>query len=106
MKASANRPAGNRFWHQIWDSNWREDIDRFHTVGCSTICYREGADHDAFPEMVDEWIAPEMEGFVEAGYIVKADTLEELAEKLGITDSAAFLETCARQNEKIGRAHV
>ncbi len=99
MKASANRPAGNRFWHQIWDSNWREDIDRFHTVGCSTICYREGADHDAFPEMVDEWIAPEMEGFVEAGYIVKADTLEELAEKLGITDSAAFLETCARQNE-------
>ena len=49
--------------------------------------------------MVDEWIAPEMESFVEAGYIQKADTLEELAEKIGITDKETFLATCERQNE-------
>ena len=99
MNASAKRPQGNRFWHQIWDSNWQDDIYRLHTTGCSTICYHEGADHDAWPEMVDEWIAPEMEEFVEQGYIQKADTLEELADKLGIADKEAFLATCERQNE-------
>lgn len=99
MNASSKRAVGDRFWHQIWDSNWQDDIYRLHTTGCSTICYHEGADHDAWPEMVDEWIAPEMESFVEAGYIQKADTLEELAEKIGITDKEAFLATCERQNE-------
>lgn len=99
MKTSANRPKGDRFWHQIWDANWKTDIDRFHTTGCSTICYHEGGDHDSFPTMVEDWIEPEMESFVEAGYIVKADTLEELGKALEITDMDAFLATCKRQNE-------
>ena len=101
MNASSKRPEGQRYWHQIWDANWKNDIYRLHTTGCSTICYREGADHDAWPEMVDEWIAPEMEQFVEAGYIQKADTLDELADKLGFEGAAkeTFLATCERQNE-------
>ena len=101
MNASSKRPEGQRYWHQIWDANWKDDIYRLHTTGCSTICYREGADHDAWPEMVDEWIAPEMEQFVEAGYIQKADTLDELADKLGFEGAAkeTFLATCERQNE-------
>ena len=88
MNASSKRPEGQRYWHQIWDANWKDDIYRLHTTGCSTICYREGADHDAWPEMVDEWIAPEMEQFVEAGYIQKADTLDALADKLGFEGAA------------------
>ena len=101
MNAMTKYPEGQRTWHQVWDANWQENVQRFHTVGCSTICYREGADHDAFPTMMDDWIGPEMESFVEAGYIVKADTLEELAEKLGFADEKkeAFLATCERQNE-------
>ncbi|MDD5806722.1 MAG: FAD-dependent oxidoreductase [Eggerthellales bacterium] len=101
MRTSANRPVGQRHWHQIWDANWKEDVQRFHTVGCSTICYREGADHDAFPTMLDDWIEPEMEAFVEAGFIVKADTLEELADGLGFNadQKATFLAVCDRQNE-------
>jgi len=99
MDAISKRAPENRFWHQIWDANWQENVYRFHTVGCSTICYREGADHDAYPTMMDDWIGPEMEGFVEAGFIAKADTLDELADKIGVTDKKAFLATCARQNE-------
>lgn len=101
MSASAKRPEGDRFWHQVWDANWQADVDRFHTVGCSTICYHEGGDHDSWPEMMDEWIGPEMESFVEAGYLVKADTLDELADKLGFDAEAkeTFLATCERQNE-------
>lgn len=101
MSASAKRPEGDCFWHQVWDGNWKDDVYRFHTVGCSTICYREGADHDAYPGMMDDWIEPEMESFVEAGYIVKADTLDELADALGFEgeDKETFLATCERQNE-------
>ena len=101
MNAMTKYPEGQRTWHQVWDANWQENVQRFHTVGCSTICYREGADHDAFPTMMDDWIGPEMESFVEAGYIVKADTLEELADKLGFENEKkkAFLVTCERQNE-------
>ena len=60
-----------------------------------------GSDHDAFPGMLEEWIEPEMEAFVEAGFIQKADTLEELADKLGFTgdDKQVFLDTCAQQTK-------
>ena len=105
IHAIGKQPEGLRFWHQIWDSNWQEDIYRLHTVGCSTICYHEGCDHDAWPGMVDEWIAPEMEDFVSQGFIQKADTLEELAEKLEITDVETFLATCERQNENFDAGH-
>lgn len=101
MDATSKRAPSKRFWHQVWDSNWQQDVYRFHTVGCSTICYREGADHDAFPTMMDDWIGPEMEGFVDAGFIVKADTLDELADKMGFDaeQKKTFLATCERQNE-------
>ncbi|MDO5042474.1 MAG: FAD-dependent oxidoreductase [Slackia sp.] len=97
--AASKFPKGQRFWHEIWDADWKADVDRFHTYGCATLTYREGADHDAYPGMLDDWIGPEMEEFVEAGLIQKADTLEELAEKLEITDVDAFLATCERYNE-------
>lgn len=100
MSASSVRPEGDRFWHQIWDGSWQDDIARFHTTGCSVITYREGTDHDAYPGMEDSLIE-EIEANVEAGFIQKADTLEELADKLGFDAEAkrTFLATCARQNE-------
>lgn len=102
MNASAKRPEAERYWHQIWDGDWKKYVPIFHTVGCSTIYMQPegGSDHDAFPGMLDEWIEPEMEDFVNAGYIMKADTLEELADKLGFEgpDKDTFLQTCERQN--------
>ncbi|MEC4273164.1 FAD-dependent oxidoreductase [Adlercreutzia sp. R25] len=101
--ATSKRPAAERYWHQIWDGDWKTYVPIFHTVGCSTIYMQPegGSDHDAFPGMLDEWIEPEMEAFVEAGFIQKADTLEELADKLGFTgdDKQVFLDTCAQQTE-------
>ena len=41
-----------------------------------------------------------MEGYVESGYIVKADTVEELAEGLGM-DADALAATVARYNELV-----
>jgi hypothetical protein len=98
MKTSANRPVGKRCRHQVWDANWKADIIRFHTVGCSTITYHEGADHDAYPGMEDD-LQAEFDANIEGGYIVKADTLEELGKLMGIEDVDTFLETCERQNE-------
>ncbi|MCH4185211.1 MAG: FAD-binding protein [Eggerthellaceae bacterium] len=99
LSASSRRPEGDRFWHQIWDANWKDDVTRFHTVGCSTLVYREGADHDAIPGGLDSYVEPEMEEFVEAGFIQKANTLDELADKMGIADKKNFLATCETQNK-------
>ncbi|MCI8425029.1 MAG: FAD-dependent oxidoreductase [Adlercreutzia sp.] len=103
FSASSKRPVGERWWHQVWDGDWKKYVPIFHTVGCSTIYMQPegGSDHDAFPDMLDLWIEPEMEEFVEAGLIVKADTLEELADGLGFTaeEKETFLATCARQTE-------
>ena len=103
QSAISRKPAGEHFWHQVWDGNWKNDVPRFHTVGCSTIYMQPegGSDHDAFPGQLDEWIEPEMEQFVADGRIVKADTLDALADALGFTgeDKENFLATCERQNE-------
>ena len=34
----------NNAWYVVWDSNYIDDVDRFHTVGCSTQLLREGGD--------------------------------------------------------------
>ena len=106
MSALSKHPEDERYWHQVWDSNWKKDVPRFHTVGCSTIYYHgPGCDHDAFPGELDVWIEPEMEEYVSKGYLVKADTLSELADKLGFEgeDKKNFLATCKRQNENFDK---
>ena len=87
QSAISRKPAGERYWHQVWDGNWKNDVPRFHTVVCSTIYMQPegGSDHDAFPDQLDIWIEPEMEQFVADGRIVKADTLDALADALGFT---------------------
>ena len=99
LGAMTKYPEGKRYWHQVWDGNWQVDVERFHTVGCSTLTYYEGGDHDAYPGQLDD-VAEEMEGLVEAGFIVKADTLDELADKLGFDGDAKkdFLAECEKQN--------
>ncbi len=83
------------YWFQVFDSNWAEDVTRFHTVGCSTIIPAEGASAGAFTIEAESGV---IDSFVEAGLCVKADTLEELADGLGI-NKENFLETVARYNE-------
>ena len=88
---NANFAAFNQPGHvycQIIDANADADVDRFHTVGCSA-----GVQNGNMIRSV--------EGQVEAGLVMKADTLEELADKLGFEGEAkeTFLATCERYNE-------
>lgn len=80
----------------IWDANYVDHIKAFHTMGCSRIDpspdqpEREGLGFGAL-EM-------QMAGAVEAGCIVSANTIEELAQKLGM-DPAVLVATVERYNE-------
>ena len=87
--AAAHQPG--RVYAQIHDDNWYEDVQRFHTIGCSAQTRNGGPDY----------VLPQMEQAEEAGYFFKADTLDELADKLGFTgtDKETFLATVERYNE-------
>lgn len=86
--AAGNQPG--RVYAQIHDANYFEDIQRFHTIGCSAMARN-------VPGMMDGQLAQ----YIEEGLIFKADTLEELADKLGFDAQAkaTFLVTVERYNE-------
>ena len=86
--AASHQPG--RVYAQIHDSNFHEDIERFHTIGCSAMSRN-------MPQMVDS----QMEQHIENGLMFKCDTLDELADKLGFTGEAkeTFLATVDRYNE-------
>lgn len=77
-------------WCQVFDANASEDIIRFSTVGCSAFANQMMA--AGMP--IDEFCAVELE----AGIMVKADTLEELAEKLELPKEE-FLAQVEKYNE-------
>lgn len=93
IHALSNRT--ERSWIDVWDSNWPEDIDRFHTVGCSTLIKREGT-NQMDPEGI-EGTAAIIDSLVESGQIVKADTLREIAEAFGL-DKETFEATVEQYN--------
>lgn len=93
---ASNRPG--RAWYSIWDNSWREDVERFWTIGCSTLFAREGSNNDANGTKNLDSTAEAMAKGVEQGYIMQADTLEELAQKLGLTDVDAFMQQVADYN--------
>ena len=87
--AAAHQPG--RVYAQIHDDNWYEDVQRFHTIGCSAQTRAGGPDY----------VLPKMEEAEAAGCFFRADTLDELADKLGFTgtDKENFLATVERYNE-------
>lgn len=79
----------------VWDANYAEDILRFDTHGCSRLY---PYDNGALPVMPLDPVVNGMNAeLMEAGVIVTADTVEELAEKLNIP-ADSFAETVARYN--------
>ena len=84
-----------RAWYVIFDSNWKEDVTRFHTIGCSTLIEREGGNHH--PEGLDN-LEKKINDWVDNGMVIKADTLEDLAKGLGI-DPEGLKQTVDRYNE-------
>ena len=87
---AAAHPPG-RVYAQICDANILEDAKRFHTIGCSAQTRNAGA----------EYIQKQMDNAEKEGVFFKADTIEELADKLGFTGEAkdTFLATVDRYNE-------
>jgi len=86
--AAYNQPG--HVYASIFDANMPEDVKRFHTLGCSagTRNNPEGQLKNLLKK-------------AEEGKAVVADTLEELADKMGFTGKAkeTFLATVARYNE-------
>lgn len=91
--AAAKQP--NRTYVTLWDANFKEDCERFDMHGCSRLYPN---DNGAPPNIPMEVVAGMTEGLVEDGVVQKADTLEELAEKLQLPVDA-LVATVDRYNE-------
>ncbi|SFK67904.1 FMN-binding domain-containing protein [Lachnospiraceae bacterium KH1T2] len=79
----------------VWDSSWKDDVAQFATHGCSRLIPHANGTLPVFD-------IPTVEGFnkelLEQGYIVEADSIEELAEKIGVpTDT--FTKTVEDYND-------
>ena len=87
--AAAHQPG--RVYAQISDANMLEDAKRFHTIGCSA-----GTRKNTMEGLEKTFASAE-----EKGCFFRADTIEELADKLGFTGAAkdTFLATVERYNE-------
>ena len=85
--AIANQKGG--VYCQVYDGDFQADWQKFHTLGCSSLT-----------RVMPERMAEQMEKYVEEGIIMKADTLDELADKLGFEGEAKvqFLAQCDRYN--------
>lgn len=79
----------------VWDSKYPDDVVRFSTQGCSRLVEFENGAPPQIPLIA---VMGMNEGLVEQGFVQQADTVEELAEKLGIP-SEAFVKTVKRYND-------
>ena len=84
--AAYNQPG--HVYCMVFDGNAQADVERFHTIGCSAGTRKQGIDN-AMAQQLDQ------------GLVQQADTLDELADKLGFEGEAkeTFLATCDRYNE-------
>lgn len=86
--AAAQQPG--HVYASILASDWADYVNQFHTIGCSaqTRAYPKGQQ-----DLLDK--------YVEEGLAFKADTFEELGQKLGMDETAvaSFVKTCERYNE-------
>ena len=83
-------------WIEIFDSTWPEDVKRFHCIGCARI------EPSGYNPVLDGIFGYDMievynQQMIEAGALVKADTIEELAEGLGLPVDT-LVATVARYN--------
>ncbi len=88
--AAAGHPGG--VWCQVFDVNAPADVQIFKTQGCSATTWKSTLKN----KTVDEAYQKQLDG----GLMMKADTLDELADKLGFTgdDKKTFLATIENYN--------
>lgn len=66
----------------IWDGDYISDMERFDTHGCSRMFPHVNGAESVWPLEFNEAVF--MSQYREQGIVVSADTIEELAEKLGL----------------------
>lgn len=93
LHAAASQP--HHTYCTIWDSKYSEDCEKFATHGCSRLYPHVNGTAPVFPM---ETVIGMNEDLEEQGYIVQADTVEELAEKLGLPVDT-FTATVEHYNE-------
>ena len=80
----------------VWDANYIQDMVRFDTHGCSRMFDHENGAESVWPLDLNEGVFMPM--YRDQGLVVRADTIEELAEKLGLPVEN-FKATVERYNE-------
>lgn len=93
LHAAASQP--HHTYCTIWDSKYPEDCEKFATHGCNRLYPHVNGTAPVFPM---ETVIGMNEDLEEQGYIVQADTVEELAEKLGLPVDT-FTATVEHYNE-------
>lgn len=92
------------FWWQVFDDTHWEDIVSFGTTICSRLVAAEGAKNclllgQYYPcRNADEFREVHLQPALESGIVIQADSLEELADMMGVPQDA-FLSTIERYNE-------
>ena len=82
--------------YTLFDSNWVQYAEQFKMHGSSRMFpFENGADPNISWKVVKEKMLP---GLIEKGYVVQADTIEELAQKLGLP-AKTLQATVTRYNE-------
>lgn len=92
LHAAASQPYHT--YCTVWDSKYPADCERFATHGCSRLYPHENGADPVFPMDYVQYMNEELQ---EQGYIVQADTVEQLAEKLNLPVEA-FAATVERYN--------
>ena len=103
--AITNQPG--HFAYQVFDSNYWSDVVSFHTTICSRVVAVPGAQNsEVLPGVCPVTTAEDfrkvfLQGALDSGKLIEANTLEELAERMGLKGEAAktFLATVERYNE-------
>ena len=105
----AQQPGGF-YWQVFDDSSW-DDVVSFDTTICSRVVAKPGAKNclllgQFYPCTSEEqWREVYLDPNVESGNLLKCDTLEELAEAMGMDADAseAFLQTVEHYNELVAQ---
>ena len=93
LHAAASQPYHT--YCTVWDSKYPDDCERFATHGCSRLYPHVNGTNPVFPMGYVMELNADLQS---QGYIVEADTIEELAEKLGLPVDQ-FTSTVERYNE-------
>ena len=68
--------------YSLFDANWTDYVQQFQMHGCSRLYpFENGADPNISYQVIAGGMLP---GLIENGFVQQADTIEELAEKLGL----------------------